>query len=176
MTSVQIIQLSHNLRKQCPACKKMFTPDPRVAKRQKYCSKKECQTKRQRLNEHAWVKEEENQKFRSAQQRRWRKSHQGYMKQWREDNPESVGRNREFMRAYMRRKRQDILFEKSKEWHLQVSRDKGVMYVSRGKTWILTRLKRASRLSKAISDGYAYKHVGSLRLPRGRMYRMFNDP
>ena len=178
MARMQINQTQHQPRKQCLACKKKFTPDPRVGQRQEYCSKEECQTLRQRLNERSWVKEEENLKWRSAQQKRWRTSHPEHLKQWREDHPESVRRNREFIREHMRRKRQDFLFEKSKEWNLQVTKDKGVIYMSRGNTWVLTRLKRAGRLPKAMNSWYAHGHIrsGSVRLPRGRLYKVSGDP
>jgi hypothetical protein len=180
MTSGQIKEAHPPTRKQCLACKKKFTPDPRVGERQKYCSKAECQILRQRLNEDSWLKKEENQKFRAAQQRRWRKNNPEHLTQWREEHPESVRRNREFMREYKRREREDILFEKSKEWNLQVTRDKGVIYMCRGNTWILTRLKRAGRLSKAMDGWYAYGHVrlglGSVRLPQGRLYKVTTDP
>ncbi len=178
MTCTQINQAQHHTRRQCPACKKKFTPDFRVGQRQQYCSNKECQSLRQRLNERSWLKEEENQKFRAAQQRRWRRRHPEHLKQWRKKHPESVRRNREFMREHMRRKRQKHLFEKSKEWHSQVIKDKGDIYMSRGNTWVLARLKRAGILSKAMGCGYAYGRIrtGSVRLPRGRLYKVSGYP
>ncbi len=43
-------------RKRCKNCKELFEPDVRTKGKQKYCSKKECQNKRQRENEKDWRK------------------------------------------------------------------------------------------------------------------------
>lgn len=165
---------SHSSRPRCLACKKRFTPEPRVGSRQKYCSNKECQSKRQHLNEQAWQKQDGNRKFKRAQQRRWRKRNPEYMQEWRKEHPESVRRNRKRMRKHMRQKRREVLFEKSKEWRSQVAEDKGVIYTNCDNTWILTRLKRASSLRKALSSGYACGRIRSelVRLPQGRLYKV----
>ena len=157
-------------RKRCPACGQMFTPDPRVGPRQLYCSQAECQKTRQRKNESDWRKR--NPECVAAQKRKWCLKNPGFLRAWRLRHPEAVRRNRLFMRLNMRRKRQRLLFEKSKEIHLQVIRDKGVVYMSRGNTWFLARLKRASRLSKVWAEGYAGGRIcsGPIRLPRGRLY------
>ena len=157
-------------RKRCPACGHMFTPDPRVGERQQYCSQAECQKTRQRKNESDW--RERYPDCVIAQRKKWRQTHPDYLRQWRLKHPGAVRRNRLFMRLHMRRKRQQLLFEKSKEIHLQVIRNKGVIYMSRGNTWFLARLKRASRLSKVWAEGYAGGRIrsGPIRLPRGRLY------
>jgi hypothetical protein len=158
------------IRKRCPACGQMFTPDPRVGQRQMYCSRAECQKTRQRKNESDW--RERYPDCVIAQRKKWRQAHLDYLRQWRERHPGAVRRNRLFMRLHMRRKRSQLLFEKSKEIHLQVIRNKGVIYMSRGNTWFLARLKRASRLSKVWAEGYAGGRIrsGPTRLPRGRLY------
>jgi len=161
----------------CLCCKKKFTPDTRIGQRQKYCSKKICQSKRLRLAKHTWLQKEENKRFRQAQQRRWRKRHQEYLKQWRQEHPESVRQNREKTRERMRQQRRRLMFDKSIELRSQIERSKGVIYTNRESTMILVRLKRGSALSKAWGCGYAYKRIQSisLRLPRERLYKVSKD-
>lgn len=164
----------NSTRPKCMACKKRFTPDPRVGSRQKYCSNKACQCKRQRFHEATWLAEPENIKFRKAYQLWWRKDNPDYLEDWRKKHPQAVRRNREFMREHMRRKRQAILFEKTRQWRSEVVKDQGDMYVSRGNTWLLLRLRRQGRWSKALISGYACGRIRSdpVRLPRGRLYNI----
>ena len=170
MTHTQRNNKTTHLR--CISCKKKFTPDPRVGQRQKYCSDKECQIKRQRLNEHAWTSDSKNEEFLKLKRNKWRKKNPEYLKEWRENNPDSVRRNREFMQEYQRRKRQGQMFEKTKEMALQVVKNKGVVYASRGNTWVLMSLKRPLTSTKAISVVYASKRIlkGKVRRPQGRLY------
>ena len=174
MTDIQIDQNNRRVRKQCLCCKKKFTPDPHVGQRQKYCSEKQCQSKRLRLTKCAWLQKAENKKFRKAQQRRWRKSHLGYFKQWRKKHPSSVRRNKEITRKRMRRMRRCRMFEKSIELRSQIVRSKGDIYTNRETTMILMCLKRGCGLSKAWGQGYAYKRIqsGPLRLPQGQLYKV----
>lgn len=178
MTSVQINQTQHHVRKKCFACKRMFTPDPRVGQRQQYCSNKKCQSKRQRLHETVWLAKPENIRFRALYQRRWREDNPEYLKEWRKVHPEAVQRNCELMREYMRQRRQLALFEKTRQIHLQIAKDKGDMYVNRKNTWILLHLRRQGIWSKALALGYANgrKRIGPVRLPRGRLYKISSGP
>ena len=156
----------------CLFCKKKFISDYRAGQRQKYCSRKECQIKRQRLNERVWTDDPKNQKFLKAKRDKWRKKNPEHLKKWRENNPDAVQRNREFMQEYQRRKRQDKMFEKTKEMALQVGKNKGVVYVSRGNTWILMRLKRPLTSTKGALAVYASRRIrtGKVRRPQGRLY------
>ena len=170
------IHKNQTTRPRCPCCKKKFTPDPRVGVRQKYCSSKDCQKKRQRLNEQAWVTNPDNQRFLKAKRARWRKKNPGYLKQWRQKHPRAVRRNREFMQEYQRRKRHSKVFEKTKELSLQIARNKGVMYACRGKTWILMRLRRPLTSTKARTGVYASKQIikTKVRRPQGRLYKLLD--
>lgn len=172
MTSAQLYQKNSPTRKQCLACKRKYLPDPRVGARQKYCSRKECQNKRQRLNERAWTANPENQEFLKAKRKKWRKKNPEHLRKWRKKHPEAVRRNRKFMQEYQRRRRQGKVFEKTKEMALQVVKNKGVVYASRGNTWVLMRLKRPLRWTKSMSAGYASKRVrtGKVRRPQGRLH------
>lgn len=163
-------------RPRCLCCKKRFIPDPRVSVRQKYCSNEDCQDKRQRLNEQAWITNPDNQRFLKAKRDKWRKKNPDYLKEWRQKNPQSVRGNREFMQEYQRRKRHSKMFEKTKELTLQVSKNKGVVYASRGKTWILMRLKRPLTSTKGKALGYASKQISKskVRRPQGRLYNLLD--
>jgi len=163
---------NNTTRPRCISCKKKFIPDPRVGSRQKFCSRKECQAKRQNFNERAWAENPDNQRFLKVKRNKWRKKNPDYLKEWRKNNPESVRRNREFMQEYQRRKRKGKMFEKTKEMTLQVIKNKGVVYASRGNTWVLMRLKRPSTSTIAMSEVYASKRIvkGKVRRPQGRLY------
>ena len=178
MTNIQIDKKNQPVRKQCLSCKKKFTPDSRVGQRQKYCSDKECQSKRLRLTKHAWLQKEENKRFRKAQQSRWRKRHPEYLKQWRQKHPESQRRNRDTTAKRMRRQRRVEMFEKSIELRAQVARSKGVIYTNRESTSILLRLKRGCMLSKAWTIGYASKRTDlqPVKLPQGQLYKVSGVP
>ena len=159
-----------SIHKQCPVCGQMFTPDPRVGQRQRYCSQAECQKARQRENESAW--RERNPDCVSAQNHKWQQKNPGYLQEWRARHPDAVERNRSFMRKHMRRKRDHAMFDKSKEMLLQLAGRYGDMYVSRGRGWLITRLKRASIWSGPWVRRYAYRRVAvdRVRLPRGRLF------
>ena len=163
-------------RPRCLCCKKRFIPDPRVGMRQKYCSNEGCQDQRQRLNEQAWITDPDNQKFLRSKRDKWRKKNPGHLKEWRQEHPESVRRNRKFMQEYQRRRRRSKMFEKTKELTLQVAKSKGVVYASRGKTWILMRLKRPLTSTKGNALGYASKQItkSKVRRPQGRLYNLLD--
>ena len=158
--------------KQCPCCKRKFLPDPRIGNRQRFCSRKACQQTRQRKNESDW--RERNPDCVKVQNFKWRQQHPGYLQEWRTLHPEAVERNRMFMRRHMRRIRERKMFEKSKEMHLQMTGRQGDVYVSRGRTWLFARLKRASLWSGTWVQRYACGRIKakSMRLPGGRMYAM----
>jgi len=116
----------------------------------------------------------ENIRFRALYQRRWREDNPEYLKLWRKNHPQAVQENREFMRDHMRQKRRRPLFEKTRQIHLQLIKDKGDMYINRRKTWIFMRLKRQGRWSKALASGYTCGRIRSdqVRLPQGRLYKI----
>jgi hypothetical protein len=178
MTDIPINKKNRFARKQCLCCKRKFTPNSHIGQRQKYCSDKKCQAKRLRLTKEAWLKKEENKKFRKAQQSRWRKSHPAYLKQWRKKHPLSVRRNQENTCKRIRRKRAAKMFEKSIELSSQIAKNKGDIYTNLQSTMILMCLKRGHSLSKAWCKGYARKQIqsGPLRLPQGRLYKVLGVP
>ena len=70
--------------RKCPYCGKLFVPDPRVGHRQKACSVV-CQSLRKRHN---------NRDFSRGNPGYWRGRY-GYVKQWRQKNPDYQRRCRQ---------------------------------------------------------------------------------
>ena len=113
-----------------------------------------------------------NQRFLKIKRKKWREKHPDYLEKWRDDHPDAVRRNREFMQEYQRRRRQVPVFEKTKSLTLQVVKNKGVVYASRGKTWILMRLKRPLPWSKAPGAMYTANNIAKrkIRRPQGKLF------
>ena len=70
-------------RKKCCNCKDLFIPDPRNAKRQKYCRKPECRKASKAASQQRWLQKPENQDyFRGPENvkrvQQWREAHPGY--------------------------------------------------------------------------------------------------
>ena len=70
-------------RKKCRNCKDLFIPDPRNAKRQKYCSKPQCRKASKAASQQRWLQKPENQNhFRGAENvirvQQWREVNPGY--------------------------------------------------------------------------------------------------
>ena len=59
---------------------------------------------------------------------------------------------------------------------MQVSKNKGVVYASRGKTWILMRLKRPLTSTRDKVMGYASKQISKhmVRRPQGGLYNLLD--
>ena len=50
-------------RKKCRNCNDLFIPDPRNAKRQKYCHKSECRKASKAASQRHWLQKPENQDY-----------------------------------------------------------------------------------------------------------------
>ena len=68
-------------RKKCRNCRELFIPDPRNAKRQKYCHKPECRKASKAASQKRWLAKPENQGYFSGPENVKR------VELWREDNP-----------------------------------------------------------------------------------------
>jgi len=68
-------------RKKCCNCKELFIPDPRNAKRQKYCHKTECRKASKAASQRRWLQKPENQDYFSGPENVKR------VQLWREANP-----------------------------------------------------------------------------------------
>ena len=70
-------------RKKCCHCRQLFLPDPRNAKRQRYCSKPECRKASKASSQRQWLQKEQNRNYFSGPEnvkrvQQWRKEKPGY--------------------------------------------------------------------------------------------------
>jgi hypothetical protein len=70
-------------RKKCRNCKELFIPDPRNAKRQKYCHKSECRKASKATSQRRWLQKPENQDYfcgpdNVKRVQLWRQANPGY--------------------------------------------------------------------------------------------------
>lgn len=170
----QIKKSLRKRRKHCQCCGELFSPDPRTKKRQRYCSKGECQTKRQRQNELNWREENPDCLLDQREQsRQWHKDHPDYSKLRREGNPGLKKKNRRDTKIRMQKMRGRRMFDKSKSILTQLVGDKGEKcYLTYNKRWLIARLTKASPLSKPGSfwdNRKRFKCIAN-RLPGGRFY------
>ena len=85
-------------RRRCLACNRLFTPCAQV-KGQTYCSERTCQAERKRRWHRRKLAEDcDYQENLREAQKRWRKAHPDYWRDYRLSNPEYVGRNRKLQR------------------------------------------------------------------------------
>jgi len=80
-------------KKRCRNCKKLFLPDPRNTKRQKYCHKPECRKASKADSQRRWTKKPENLKhfcgpINVQRVQEWRKKNPGY---WKRKSEKAIG-------------------------------------------------------------------------------------
>ena len=73
------------IEKRCKHCRKLFPPDPRNAKRQKYCRESDCRKASKKDSQQRWLNKPENRDyFRCPENvtrvQQWRKANPGYSK------------------------------------------------------------------------------------------------
>jgi hypothetical protein len=73
------------IKKRCKHCRKLFPPDPRNAKRQKYCRESDCRKASKKDSQQRWLNKPENRDyFRCPENvtrvQQWRKANPGYSK------------------------------------------------------------------------------------------------
>lgn len=163
-------------RKRCKSCDELFDPDPRTKGKQRYCSKHQCQTTRQRLNEKNWrARNPDCLAYQQEQSRQWHRNHPDYNHQRRASAPELVEQNRNQTRIRMRKIRGQEMFDKSKVILTQLTGGKAdKCYLTHGGTGLYVCLTKASPLSRrgALRDNRSlFKRVAN-RLPRGRLYEL----
>ncbi len=165
---------SHTRRKRCRWCGELFEPDSRTKGRQRYCSKPECQTKRQRLNEKTWrIKNPDCLDYQRGQSRLWHKAHPEYSRRRRIKNPRLLVKNRDDTLLRMRKIRSQKLFDKSKVILTQLVEGQGdKCYLTHGYRWLMVRLTKASPLSRLplVGDNRSRLKRAVNRLPRGSLY------
>jgi hypothetical protein len=72
-------------KKKCKHCRQLFLPDPRNAKRQKYCSKPDCRKASKKDSQQRWLSKPENREHfcgptNVSRVQQWRKDNPGYWK------------------------------------------------------------------------------------------------
>ena len=70
-------------KKKCCHCKELFLPDPRHAKRQKFCNKPACRRASKSASQRKWLQKPENVGYFKGPEnvqrvQQWRKDHPGY--------------------------------------------------------------------------------------------------
>ena len=165
---------SRTRQRRCRHCGRLFAPDPRTKGKQRYCSRHECQTKRQRLNEATWrAKNPECLDYQREQSRSWHKNHPNYNRKRRLKYPHLLKINRDNTRIRMRKIRSQKLFDKSKVILTElVDRQADKCYLTHGYRWLMVRLTKASPLSRIAFMGDNRLRLKSApnRLPRGSLY------
>jgi len=161
-------------QKRCKYCRELFQPDARTKGNQKYCSKPDCQSKRQRQNEKDWRKRNPDcVEYQYEQTRKWNKTHPDYSRQRRSQDSQLLKHNCDQTRYRMQKIRAKRMFDKSKVILAQVvGGEADKCYLTRGSRWLHVRLTKASPLSKRGSLGdnrNMCKRVVN-RLPKGRLY------
>ena len=157
-------------RKHCKCCGALFEPDPRAKSRQKYCSRAQCQTFRQRKNEKDWGLR--NPDCVADQKHKWQQKHPGYSQQMRAANPELAQKNLVDTKIRMQKRRTQAVFDKSKVILTQlVDNASDKCCLMRG-NWLFLRLKRASPWTKAGFMRHTGVRINRVmnRLPQGRFY------
>ncbi len=146
----QVNMPSRTRQKRCIRCGELFVPDPRTKGHQRYCSRSECQTKRQRQNEKGWrMKNPDCLDDQREQSRLWHKAHPEYSRHRLLENPRLAQKNRDQTRLRMRKIRTQKLFDKSKVILTQlVEGQADQCYLTQGYRWLMVRLTKASPLSR----------------------------
>ena len=163
-------------RRRCKSCHELFDTEPRTRGNQKYCSKAECQTKRQRLNEEEWrMRNPDCLAYQQEQSRKWHKDHPDYSRQRRANDPELLKHNRDQSRERMQKIRGKRMFDKSKVILTELTGTKvDNCYLTHGGKGLYVRLTKASPLSKSGSlkdNRQRFKRVVN-RMPKGRLYHL----
>lgn len=95
--------------KRCPYCRKRFTPDPRVGKRQKSCGARACQRALNRENSARWRQEHPDCCHGDYPRvKLWLQKHPGYLKRYRQSHPAYVEHNRKAQRLRDRRRKRHL--------------------------------------------------------------------
>ena len=89
------------MRKRCPHCKKLFTPDPRLKGKQKTCGGTECQKARRRENAKKWREKNPDYDDRTYRKARFRtRTHHAWKRHYWATHPEYRQHHAEYMRQW----------------------------------------------------------------------------
>src|SRR5215467_11620631 len=70
-------------KRKCKHCQTFFTPDPRCARRQRYCAQPACRQASKAASQHRWLQKPGNRDYFTGpahveRVRQWRRAHPGY--------------------------------------------------------------------------------------------------
>ena len=70
-------------KRKCKHCQTLFAPDPRSAKRQRYCAQPACRQASKAASQHHWLQKPGNRDYFTGpthleRVRQWRRAHPGY--------------------------------------------------------------------------------------------------
>jgi hypothetical protein len=80
--------MAHGNRRKCKCCRKLFRPDPRNRRHQRYCSAHACRAASKAASQARWLAKPENQDYfrgpvNAARVKAWRSRHPGYWRKGR---------------------------------------------------------------------------------------------
>jgi len=157
--------------KRCLSCRGLLDPNPRTKGHQRYCSKSDCQSVRQRKNEKDWC--QHNPDVVKQYKSKWLKKHPNYSQQRRDTNPAQVQKNRCDTKIRMQKMRKNAMFDKNKSILSQlIGKNRDNYCLMRGR-WFFLRLTRTSAWTKTLimrhTSGIRLKRIAN-RLPKSRLY------
>jgi hypothetical protein len=166
-------------RRRCPNCTTLFYPHPRTKGKQRFCSKASCQSKRQRLNEEAWLKKNPDcLEYKREQTRKWFQAHPTYSSKRRDRDPDLREHNCAQSQIRMRKIRCRNRFDKTKSILTELVGTKGYRcYLARGGRWLHLRLTKPSRLQsfRFLGNNTPMMKPIKNRLPKGRLYDLSRE-
>lgn len=158
-------------KRSCRACHKKFYPDYRQKKHQQHCSAVSCQTTRRSQNVQDWyLKNPDCLRYQRDLTRAWFRERPDYQGVYRNTHPSIVCKNRLDSKTRMRRKRGQILFDKTNSMFSQLLRDKAdKCYLNIRSRWVHLRLIKQTRYTRygviCQNLGIAPKKVRPFRQP-----------
>lgn len=136
-------------RKHCFYCKELFSSDPRQKGNQITCGKPECQKQRRRENSRRWRKiNEDYGKKRYPFVKEWFNNHPGYLKNYRQNNPDYVQANRQEQKKRDKKRKENRIADLAKNLDIQIALPIKVgdnMPKTAGLTWLSHLDKRIAR-------------------------------
>jgi hypothetical protein len=141
----------------CLHCGRVVSQNPRIKKKQQFCSQKECQQYRMRTWKKSKYKESKKYRRKTQEhQKQWRKSYPAdqYQREYRETHPEYVNRNREQQRGRNKNRKMDpvSLIVKTDALLLQPREDGAYMLSKIKKKLIVNR--NALSLQPSVDGAY----------------------
>ncbi len=153
-------------RRHCRHCGSLFLPEHRLKGKQRYCSAEACQRHRRSGNIRDWYQRNPDcLGYQRELTRQWFRSHPGYSRTRRLQNPTLREENLLKTRSRMRVLRRRELFDKTNSIFTQLNKRQGDRCIlTKGRRWLLVGLTKQTRWrsSKVLWENYSPKKI---RLP-----------